>query len=206
MHNDEVELLTHIRQLWKEVEERINTIEHTLEKQQNNVEALNEHVAFLKEEVGFKALVTLDVIRPALEIPYFEKTISRTKLVSSILYNLSSVACIALYGEFGRGKTQLAALVAQHQGAFKGWVRLRDLNPQFASIRLDEALSHLTNHYQLGIGKNNIKQAAAEDTIIMATMQLLDIMITKPTQAQDLAVEMLALCRQIQHNASFPLF
>ncbi|MBV6712503.1 hypothetical protein [Paenibacillus chitinolyticus] len=144
IHAGEEELLAYLRLIWKELEVRVDVIERNIEDQQSQVEILNTHMAKLKKEVGFQASISLDVQRPLLDIPEFHRSIMRHDLVNSILEQMKTVPWLALQGDLGSGKTQLAALVARRQGYFLGWVRLLDLTPIQASLRIDDALAAIS--------------------------------------------------------------
>lgn len=153
IHAEEEELLASLRLVWKELEERVDVIEQAIEDQQSQVEILNAHMAKLKEEVGFHASISLEVQRPLLDIPEFHRSIMRHDLVNSILEQMQRISWLALQGDLGCGKTQLAALVARRQEFFLGWVRLSHLSPTQASLRIDDALAVIsgiapTNQWQ----------------------------------------------------------
>lgn len=144
IHLEEMELLNRLRLVWKELEVRVHKIERTIEDQQSQVEILNIHMAKLKEEVGFQASIRLDGQRPILDIPQFNRFILRQDLVNSILELLNTTPWLALQGDLGSGKTQLAALIARNHNFFRGWVRLRDLSPTYASLRIRDALAAIS--------------------------------------------------------------
>jgi nucleoside phosphorylase len=55
-----------------------------------------------------------------------------------------SATWCALTGGVGSGKTHLAALIAKEHGACRAWIRMRDLTPDQACVRLDQAISTLS--------------------------------------------------------------
>ncbi|MFF2018905.1 hypothetical protein [Paenibacillus sp. NPDC058177] len=153
LYSEDEELLSKIQRIWVEIETRVDHIERTLETQQAQVKNLDKHFVALKEEVGFNASLRFNSTKPLIDIPQFDRVIQREIIVRQLLENLNTLTMISLHGDLGSGKTQLASLIAHQHSVCKGWIRLRDLSPIYASIRIDEALSSIsgitpTEHWQ----------------------------------------------------------
>jgi hypothetical protein len=148
---EDINLLNQLRYIWIQLEEKVERIERTVNEHQDQVSVLQDHIANLREEVGFNATIDLSVQKTVLDIPALDHVIEREETVSWFIKKIGAVTWYNLTGDYGSGKTTLAALIAKKMGLVRGWIRLRDLSPSQAHLRIENALVELTG---LKVGSN----------------------------------------------------
>lgn len=132
-------ILERLKIVFIELRERVEALESIVQKQQAQV----QHLA---RQVGFNASINYSIYQPFVgDIPpLVDHVINRKDIVSKYLGFMDKGTWVALFGDLGCGKTQLAILIAKFLGTCKAWIRLRGLNPTEVCYRLDTALYTLS--------------------------------------------------------------
>lgn len=132
-------ILERLKILFVELKERVDVLESIVQQQQVQV----QHLA---RQMGFNASINYSIYHPFVgDIPpLVDHVINRKDIVNKYLYFMDKGTWVALFGDLGCGKTQLAILIAKSLGTCKAWIRLRGLKPTEACYRIDTALYALS--------------------------------------------------------------
>ncbi|HFK1531050.1 TPA: hypothetical protein ACGXM6_004865 [Bacillus cereus] len=141
---NDLELLNTLQEIWRMLDLRVNALEDKVQIHMEQISNFDDEIEKLKMEVGFHATIDHSVKRPELNAPILENVIHRHESVKLFTEKLQIQTWCALYGNIGSGKTTLAAFIANEVGECKAWIRLRDLDPKQAALRIDDALVTLT--------------------------------------------------------------
>ncbi|WP_340397442.1 hypothetical protein NST50_29665 [Paenibacillus sp. FSL E2-0202] len=142
---DDQNLLQSIRNVWIQLEDRVSEVEVSHEQQKYQMTVLEKEVEILKNEVGFHNSIRLTTDAIFLDVPLFENFIPRDDLVTLLEDIIGNNTWLALHGAMGNGKTMLATLLVNKLASCLGWIRLRNLEPDQAAIRIDESLSCISS-------------------------------------------------------------
>jgi len=135
--------------LLAEIDRRIDALERRVQTHDESLALQRQVLAQVQADLGRRqgieatiayhlAQVTFDP--PPRPTPFC----ARPRIVETVRARHKSAVWIALQGAIGSGKTQLAREVADAWGiAAVRWVRLRDLSPAEACVRLDAVISQL---------------------------------------------------------------
>jgi hypothetical protein len=141
---NDIQLLNNLHEIWKILDLRVHDLENKVQFHVEQFSKLDDEIEKLKTEVGFQATIDRSVQRPELNVPVFENVIPRSKSVKFFVEKLQQETWCAIYGNLGSGKTNLAAQIANEVGGCIAWIRLRDLNPKQAALRIDDTLVALS--------------------------------------------------------------
>lgn len=115
----------------------------------------NDHLLQQYQDQSIDFTVSSFFKPPDLSIPLIVEKLSRRVETVTTLKNIySSSTWIAIHGISGSGKTHLAVLLIQEMAMCRAWIKLRDLDIEKATQKLDKSLIAITtlappsNRYQ----------------------------------------------------------
>jgi hypothetical protein len=141
-HAQIVALLTRVASLEVRMvagEERLSNVEGAQQRLSVAFDGMATAIAAQLPSIG---VVPIALSTEAPAIPAYR--ISRDALVQRLRSDLPC-GWLALHGDVGSGKTQLADLVAQQNGSVV-WLRFIDVPPFIAAVALRRYLAEITNH------------------------------------------------------------
>jgi hypothetical protein len=139
------DLLTGVRALLADLEQRMGVAEQRLDLHQALIGALTDRLGGSGEAGESHAAVTYTASVPRLDLPEPVPHLSqREQSVGYLIGLLKQHTWVALHGAVGSGKTELAALVARALDTSRAWIRFRGLDIARGCLHLDSALTVLT--------------------------------------------------------------